>query len=394
VALVVMLLVTAVLLLAGTSFLTLSSTEIQIALNERASAQAHLLAEAAFHKALARLNVDPAYPGETNTPLGGGSFTVNVTTASGCTSTSARLLVAKASVPVTGGTATAEIRAIADKVSYPFRWAAFATVPNGIFHFDDYEGVDRTDKELWLGNTGLVDSFDSGGGAYDAMANSGARGNVGANGDVTVEYSTEVKGDVQAGEDIIEGPGVTVTGHKNAKAMSEPFPTVTSGSTASTGLMLTAGQTESLSAGTYYYQYLDLGDGASLTVSGPVTIYVTGPPIPGDSWGELVRLGDNVTLGSEPGTQLRLFTNSEGTAGEIVRVRAKAGFRFYGSLYGTNTDVYVQSNSEIYGSIIARTILTGDGTKVHYDQAMSSQEVCHNGKFTIRRGTWREVIPN
>src|SRR5512145_1798120 len=79
-ALVVVMLVTAVLLLAGTSFLTISSTEIQIALNERASAQAHLLAEAAIHKAIAALSANPVYTGETNTTLGGGTFTINVTT--------------------------------------------------------------------------------------------------------------------------------------------------------------------------------------------------------------------------------------------------------------------------------------------------------------------------
>src|SRR5574341_282823 len=130
-ALVVVMLVMAVLLLAGTSFLTISSTEMQIALNERASAQANLLAEAAIHKAIAQLKATSAYSGETNTPLGGGTFSINVTPVAGCTANSARLLVATASVPVTGGTAKAEIRATVDTVSYPYRWAAFAVVPDG-----------------------------------------------------------------------------------------------------------------------------------------------------------------------------------------------------------------------------------------------------------------------
>ena len=391
-ALVIVMLVMAVLLLAGTTFMTISSTETQIALNERSSAQAHLLAEAAIHKALARLNANPAYGGETNTPLGGGTFTVQVQTIPGCTAVSARLLVGTASVPVTGGTAKTEIRAVVDTVSYPFRWAAFATVPNGILYDDVYEGVDRTDKELWLGDTGVVDSFDSGGGAYDPAGNSGTRGNSGANGDVAIEYSTEIKGDLKAGDDIFEGPGVTVTGSKTAKANPESFPQIPSGAPAAGGLTVAAGQTVNLTPGTKYYKYLDLGDGASLTVSGPVTIVVTGPPV--DSSNHVVRLGTNVTLGSPPGTQLRIITKSDGTAEEFVRFHAKAGFRFYGSLYGTNTDVYIRSNSEIFGSIIARTILTGGGTKIHYDQSVSNLPVCHNGKYTILLGTWREIIPN
>src|SRR5574341_554280 len=155
-ALVIVMLVTAVLLLAGMSFLTISSTETQIALNERSSAQAQFLAEAAIHKAIARLrlNAELAYE-ETNIPLGGGTFTVKVSTIAGCTSNSARQVVATAMVPVTGGTAKAEIRATVDTVSYPYRWAAYAVVPNGIVYWDDYQRADRTDKELWVLNTSL-----------------------------------------------------------------------------------------------------------------------------------------------------------------------------------------------------------------------------------------------
>jgi len=391
-ALVVVMLVMAVLLLAGTTFMTISSTETQIALNERAAAQAVLLSEAAIQKAIAQLNANPAYGGETDTPLGGGTFTVKVQTVPGCTAVSARLLVATASVPVTGGKAKAEVRAVADKVSYPFRWAAYATIPNSILYDDPYWGVDRTDKELWLGSTGVVDSFDSGGGAYNPAGNSGVRGNIGANGDVAIEYSTEIKGDVKAGDDIFEESGVTVTGGKTSKANPEAFPQIPSGSPAAGALTVAAGQTMNLSAGTQRYKYLDLGDGASLTVSGPVTLVLTGPPI--DSSGQVVRLGTNVTLGSAPGALLRIITKSDGTAEEFVRFDAKAGLKFYGSLYGTNTDVYIRSNSEIYGSLIARTILTESGTKIHYDQSTSNLPVCHNGKFTLLLGTWREIIPN
>ncbi len=394
-ALVIVMLVTAVLLLAGMSFLTISSTETQIALNERASAQAQLLAEAAIHKAIARLrlNAESAFK-ETNTPLGGGTFSIDVTTVAGCTSSSARQVIATASVPVTGGTAKAEIRTAVDTVSYPYRWAAYAVVPNGIVYWDDYQGADRTDKELWVLNTSLLDSFDSGGGTYDSTANSGARGHIGANGDVSVEYNTDVKGDIQAGDDIFEGVGVTVTGGKTSNASSESFPQVTPGKTGSAGLTVGKNQTMNLSSATYYYQYLDFKDGASLTVSGPVTIYVTGPAL--DASDHVVQLGSNVTLGSEPGTQFRLITKSDGAPADFVRFSAGSGFRFYGSLYGTNTDVYIGGSSRIFGSLIGRTVMMGAGTNIHFDQAMSTQEVCNKDpkKFSIRRGTWREIIPN
>jgi hypothetical protein len=239
-----------------------------------------------------------------------------------------------------------------------------------------------------------VDSFDSGGGDYDPPANWGSRGNIGANGDVSLEYNTQVWGDVRAGDDIFEGAGVTVTGGKQAQAATESFPDVPPG-TASAGLTLTAGQTANLSPGTYSYKYLDFGDGASLTVSGPVTIHVTGPAIPGDSFGRVVRMGENVSVGSaDSGGHLLLVTKSSGASTDFARFEAKEGFRLYGSIYGTNTDVYVRSNSAISGSVVARTVLVGSGSKIHYDQAVSNLAVCTSGKYTLRRGTWREIIPN
>ncbi len=84
IALVVVMLVMAILLLAGTTFLTISSTESQIALNQRASAQAFGLAEAALHKALAQLTAaslaGSIYSRETGA-LAGGTFAVAVTAA-------------------------------------------------------------------------------------------------------------------------------------------------------------------------------------------------------------------------------------------------------------------------------------------------------------------------
>src|SRR5574341_591238 len=87
-ALVIVMLVMAVLLLAGTTFLTISSTESQIALNQRVSAQASLLAEAAIHYAIAVLDVNPSLPDGTDLTgsLGDGNFQVRVTypTTTGC----------------------------------------------------------------------------------------------------------------------------------------------------------------------------------------------------------------------------------------------------------------------------------------------------------------------
>jgi hypothetical protein len=388
-------LVMAVLLMAGTTFLTISSTESQIALNEQGSARALVLAEAAIHKAIASINDSvrgPAYlanKGETNTALGGGTFTVSVVTPSSlpasrrCPTDNSKDLIATASVPVRGGQAQVQLRVTVDTVAYPYRWAAFAAVPNQIV-LDD-----RQEKELWLDDNSATDSFDSGAGPYDATTNSGQRGSVGANGDVTIDYNSTIKGNVQAGDAFHKGTGVEVSGTvttdvaPNKDSPGEAFPPVSAPGSTTTDLNVTSG-TRTLAAGTYIYRNVNFSDGTSLATSGSVRIYVTGT----------VTIQDHVTLGSPPGTQLQIITKSDGGSYDTSTFQTGNNFKLYGSLYGKNTDVKLGEDAQIFGSIIGRTVYVRKRGKLHLDNAMSKQEVCHNGKFTIRRGTWREIIPS
>jgi len=382
-ALVIVMLVMAVLLMAGTAFLTISSTESQIALNEQGSAAAHALAEAGIHKAFAIYYANPSstYAGESNTALGGGTFTTSVTTVAGCAP--ARQIVATGSVPIRGGTAQAQLQVTLDQVSYPYGWGIFAVETN------------RYGQELLIGHTSSVDSFDSGAGAYDPPppsgngTNSGQSGNVGSNGDVQIDYNSTIGGNATAGATLTRQSGVTVSGSATANAPTQSFPSVTPSQTGTTGLTVTSG-TRTLPAGTYYYTNMTFSDYTVLSTSGgPVTIYVT------NTSETVVSLGKNVTLGGAPGGQLTIITRSDLPSTSYVTFTAEDNFQFYGSLYGTSTNITLGNNAKIYGSMLGRSVTTGSGAAVHFDQAMSNRAVCNpGGNFTILRGTWREVIPS
>ena len=435
-ALIIVMLVMAVLLLAGTTFLTISSTESQIALNEQGYATAFVLAEAGIQKAIASLNDPfrgPAYlakNGETNTAFGGGTFSVNLVTPSQriqlldrCPNDNSKDIIATASVPVRGGNAVVTLVVTVDQVTYPYSWATIAVVPNQIVSslWDPMEGSwwDRTKSELLLRDTTTVDSFDSGAGPYDAVANSGQHGNVGANGDAVIGYNSTINGDVQAGDDIYMPSSVTVAGGPPTTGLSPkatdrgvPFPMVTTSGPSPTsgvspqsyvnsgtgGLSVPAHRTVTLSAGTYYFTNISMGDHSTLLTTGaPVTIYVSGPPI--GSTNSLANLGYNVTMGAQPGTQLQIIAKSDGPPTDFLTWVTQDGFRLYGSLYGKNTDIYLGYNSLVYGSVIGRTIRARSGSNIHFDQAMINQKLCHNDstfypRFPIRRGTWQEVIPH
>jgi hypothetical protein len=397
-ALVIVMLLMTVLLMAGTTFLTISSTESQIALNDQASVRASLLAEAAIHKALVQLNADPGYAGEEHTALGGGSFSVSVVPAAQqmCPGTSGKDLTATAVVPVREGNVQARIEVVVDRVAYPFRWGAYAAVPNeyvashwrcrvcGVIF-----GRDREMSELWLDDHTWVDSFDSGAGPYDADTNHGQSGNIGGHGDVRIDHGGTVGGNVRAGGEFVRGAGVDVAGtvttgvSPHRDSLGESFPSPTVPGDASGDLNVRRGTT-TLEAGTHVYRDMTFGDGASLTTSGPVEIYVTGT----------VSIGDNVTLGSHPASQLRIVMKSDGDPHDPARFEAGSGFTMYGSLYAKDADVKLGTGAQVFGSIIGRTVYVQNRGQIHYDQAMSSQEICHGGKLTIRRGTWREVMPS
>jgi hypothetical protein len=394
----------AVLLMAGTAFLTISSTESQIALNEQGSAAAHVLAEAGIHKALAFYYANPlsTYAGESNTALGGGTFTISVTNVAGCTTfpPSARKIVATGSVPVRGGTAQAQLQVTLDQVSYPYGWGIFAVRTTSL----------SGSSPLKIGNTSSVDSFDSGAGAYDPPApsgngtNSGQTGNIGSNGNVEIDYNSTIKGNVTAGG--IFSPAmassVTVSGSATQNAPTQSFPSITPSQMGTTQLTVSSPEAKctysfhtgtytcTLSAGTYYYTSISLPDNTTLSTSGgPVAIYVT------NTSGPVVSLGNNVTLGGAPGGQLTIITQSNSQSPTIATFTAGDNFQLYGSLYGTSTNITLGNNAKIYGSMLGRRVTTGSGTAIHFDQAMSTRAVCNpGGNFTILRGTWREIIPS
>jgi Tfp pilus assembly protein PilX len=411
-ALVVTLLVMAVLLLAGTTFMTIASTESQIALSERASIEALGIAEAGLRRAILKVSDPATYPGyasEVNSAVGRGFFTVAVSNATtqACSTNDGKSILVTARVPVLGANAQVLVDATLDRLTAPYRYAAFATVPNQVVYDSSASsplrqvfGVDRQESELWLGTSAQTDSFNSALGAYHATTNRGADGTIGGNADVKLDGSVQVNGSAKAGDGINAGSGVTVSGNRLtglAPATTSPGETfapidMPTNLGAPWALDLTLPQwvsytTFTISAGTYYVTTINMPDNRTLTPSGGiVTIYVAGN----------VTIGNNVTLGAQPPTNLRIITKSDAamtTNPETASFIAGNNFRYYGALYGRNTNVGIGTDAQIYGSLIGRTIVVGARTQLHYDVALRGIRHCSSGRYTIRPGTWREVLP-
>ena len=391
-------LVMAVLLLAGTAFLTISSTETQIALNEQVSGRAFLLAEAGIRQAIAQLNADSGYTGGTYPVAGGGSYTVTVTAATvqTCPTNDAKDVDVIVRIPVGLGQAQTELRTTIDRVSYPFQWAAFGT---------EYLYL------LGLGTQSQVDSFDSRLGAYSpSNVSAGARLGSGGSGQSNLPnsrlmaYSVQVNGDLQSSQDILT-VNSTVSGGQTQNAPPVVLPAISSPGAVpcTTPLTVASGVSYPLfsSASPYCFPTLNLGDNASLTTSGgPVTVYLPGP---GDnSTGENIigQIGNNVTLGNLNGTDLTLITKSDGATSIDATVIAGTDFKLYGSIYGRNSVFWFGDRATLYGSIIGGRIFgTHPGyynitqaPTIHYDLALAQRPFCSRN-YAVRRGTWREITP-
>jgi hypothetical protein len=188
-------------------------------------------------------------------------------------------------------------------------------------------------------------------------------------------------GNIKAVESILLGGAVTVDGIQTQNSPTAETSPRSGLPRPITDLILTSDYDPAMPGRTY--RNVSFPDDTNLAVMGRFTLYVTGS----------VLLGENVTMGANPGTQLRIVTRSDGDDSTFTTFIAGSNFRLYGSLYGRNTDVYLGEDSQVFGSIIARTFYANSRAKIHYDQAMADQGVCHDGKFSIRRGTWREIIP-
>ena len=383
-ALVIVMLVMSVLLLAGTTFLTISSTEDQIAENQHASVRAFLLAEAGLHRAVAQLSADETYSGEASVPLGGGTARIVVSVASQQVCLSKDVDVV-ATVPVRGGNAEARLRATADQAVYPFQWGFFAADGPLILASLDPSNPRST-----------ADSYDS---RLDSHVypNPGGGGSVtiGARGGGVAVHEVDIVGGVVGA--LIAFPPVTQTISNTIGSPIDALPPLPEppSVTWSADPNVPASATWILASGTYHYTNITLGAGARVLASGgSVTVYVRGD----------FQAGDNVTVGTEPGEKLSLVMNS-GT-GAPPEFRTGNGFRLYGSLYGANTTVLFGDSAVIHGSVIGRRISGAsvpvwDGhpccnqkaPTLHFDRTLTTRFVCTYSRFSIRRGTWREILP-
>lgn len=265
-----------------------------------------------------------------------------------------------------------------------FNWAAF--------------GRDR----LTMDSNARTDSYDSSVGTYASQATNGSgnstyahtNGDVGSNGDVTMKQNSKVWGDV------VPGPTGTATilGNATVSGASTPatepvdMPAIDIPVVGASGALTAAGNaTITIGPGTVHYTSLLANTGSTIQVVGPTTLICNNLTMSSnsnfivDATNGIVELyvidnfliNSNVTMAatSYQSKDLRINLASDNVLDPGIDVDFVAdtlsfasNSKLHGTVYAPQAKVTINSNFELFGSLVARTVTLDSNSRVHFDE--------------------------
>jgi hypothetical protein len=302
----------------------------------------------------------------------------------------------------TGENQTSRVAMTVEQIITPFfKWAAFGK------------------EKLITDSNAHTDSYDSTLGTYAAQAVNGngatlhakVKGHVGSNGNITMKQNTKVWGNA------VPGPGMvtTIMGNAQLSGTSTPaatpvdMPAIDLPSVSVTGAFTVAG-VKTIGPGSVHYSTLLTNTNATLNVIGPMTLICNSFTL-GSNSKLLVNatngpvklyVVDNFILNS--GTQLRSLTSSpkdlqiqllsDNILDPLIDVNfvpdtliLASNSSLHGTVYAPNAKVAINSNFQIYGSLVARDVLLDSNSFVHFDEDLllhGPQGVPHYARLSWR----------
>jgi hypothetical protein len=221
-----------------------------------------------------------------------------------------------------------------------------------------------------------TDSFDSTVESYD-QATAGHKGNLCSARGITVEGSFEVDGAVMTGFGyplVVNGVAGQITGLTTSSIRDVEAPPAEFGDVANTNnngaITLTDGGTSpwmhdgwdlkvtsdnlTLPGGTYYFDSISLSGGATITLAGPVVLYVAG---------EINATGGALLNMTQNPSDLTIISSGES-------VKLAGGVDFHGSILAPYAEVKLTGNAHYYGALVARYIKLGGDFSAHVDESL------------------------
>jgi hypothetical protein len=287
-------------------------------------------------------------------------------------------------------------------------------VPNTIWRFGAFG------KEfLHMDSNARVDSYNSTSGSYAAQATNGSgslqyartNGDVGSNGNVGLDQNAKVWGDAVAGMNhttTVLGNAIVWGSTANATEDIE-FPAIQVPTYTNYG-SLTVNSATTLPSSNRTYGTLRVGSNKTLTITGPANIVASNlvlnsgsKIIVDDTNGPVTfHVIDNFIMNSNSqiwptsnkpiSIALNLLSdnviNPEVTV-QLDTVDFDSNSKIWGVVYAPNARVVLDSNFELFGSLMARSIDIDSNATFHFDEALI--DATASGVPTFETVCWREV---
>ncbi len=357
-AILIVLSLIAMLVAVGIMSVDRSTTDIELSFNQLHEEQSFYGAEAGIARAMVEINRNFSWRGPiVDEQLGGSKFTVIVLDST-WDSTLADTVIIRSTANREGAAVNLEVW-IAPYYFQPFIYAAY--------------GADS----IIMRNTACTDSYNSDSGSYDSTVLLEG-GDIGTNGHININGNGDIFGNAStSGGDItIDGPG-TIHGDTSTSedpmdftmvdasdyAWAETNSLAPSGFTGSyfydpttDALTINNYDTLVLSDGVYYFSSLTLGQDASLQIApgANVEIYMTGD----------LTIGQFSSV-NHGGSATDLTVYSQGNMLEL-----RNHTEFVGAFWGPTTNVFVENNTNVYGSIISASVNIENSACIHFDRSL------------------------
>jgi hypothetical protein len=287
-------------------------------------------------------------------------------------------------------------------------------VPNTIWRFGAFG------KEfLHMDSNARVDSYNSNLGSYASQATNGSgsmqyartNGDVGSNGNVSLDQNAKVWGDAIAGMNhttTVLGNAIVWGATANASEDVE-FPNIQVPTYTSYG-NLTVNSATTLPSSNRTYGTLRVGSNKTLTINGPANIVASNlvlnsgsKIIVNDAGGPVTfHVIDNFIMNSNSQiwptstkpVSIALNLLSDNVINPEVMVQLDtvdfdSNSKIWGVVYAPNARVILDSNFELFGSLMARSIDVDSNALFHFDEALI--DATASGTPTFETVCWREV---
>jgi hypothetical protein len=238
-------------------------------------------------------------------------------------------------------------------------------------------------NSISLNGTTTTDSYNATTGAYGAgTAHPG--GSIASNGSISLVGTVDINGDARPGPDV--GDTLSVNSNSDISGWRAPldaellYPPATLGSYNNTPIAasldktgsfnVSGKQTVSIPGGTYYVQDLTLKSNQTISVQGPVKIYVNGN----------VDLTGSITVNQGLPANFEIVVLGSGT------VNLGGGSQLYAHVYAPLSDVTIHGTQDsfgLFGTVIGKTLSILGNSAIHYDESAAYPGTALPGQFWV-----------